>query len=260
MLIATWNINGIRARWGRLTEWLAERKPDIACLQELKITEADFPHDDLRAAGYEAVCSCQQGWNGVAVIAREKPALVTPALPGAEESGARFIQARVHGIDVVSVYVPNGKTVSHADFPLKLAWLDKFAAHLESRADKDAPLLVAGDVNVCPTDMDSFGGARFQGHIFHTPEERARIRRVEASGLVDLFRAQYPAVPGFSFWDYRAGCFHKNEGMRIDMLYATAPLARRVEDVFVDREFRKKGKPSGTVPSDHAPVVARLRD
>lgn len=262
MLLATWNVNGVRARSQRLAEFLAERQPDVCCLQELKITEEEFPHLELRASGYHAVLYGQQGWNGVAVIAKTPPELVTRGLPGAEENGARFLVARVpfgeRTMEVASVYVPNGKSVMHADYKMKLSWLDRLAQFVESRADKDAPLVLGGDFNVCWTDQDSFGGVRFKGRVHHTDEERQLIDRLRDAGLVDLFRAKYPDEPGFSWWDYRAGSFHKKEGMRIDLLLATRPIADRVVDVTVDREFRKKGKASGSIPSDHAPVVATL--
>ncbi len=257
VLLATWNINGIRARSQRLSEWLADTKPDVVCLQELKIQEADFPHLELRALGYHAVLCGQQSWNGVAVIAREPPEVILRELPGAGECGARFILAKAAGMTVGSVYVPNGKTVAHEDYTMKLGFLHRLAEHVENRTDKDAPLLLGGDFNVCTTPLDSYGGTRFEGHIFHTPRERELIGRLRAAGLVDLYRTQYPETPGFSWWDYRAGSFHKNEGMRIDLLFATPALAKRVKDDYVDRDYRKKG-PSGAVPSDHAPVVAVL--
>ncbi|HSO41181.1 MAG TPA: exodeoxyribonuclease III [Labilithrix sp.] len=259
MLLATWNVNGIRARSQRLAEWLAERQPDIVCLQELKIVEADFPHLELLSSGYHAVLSGQQSWNGVAVLAKERPEIVMRELPGAAAAGARFVVAKVHGLEVASVYIPNGKMLSHADFKLKLAWLESLAQHVEARAKggTDVPFLVGGDFNVCQTDLDSYGGARFKGHIFHTDEERALVARLRAAGLVDLYRQKYPDTVGFSWWDYRAGSFHKNEGMRLDMLFASPSLAARVKDVYVDRDYRKKGK-SGSIPSDHAPVIAVL--
>ena len=257
MLLATWNVNGIRARSQRLAEWLAERQPDVVCLQELKIVETEFPHLELLASGYHAVLSGQQSWNGVAVVAKERPEIVMRELPGAAEAGARFVVAKVHGLEVASVYIPNGKTVAHDDYKVKLAWLESLARHVEGRArsGSDVPLLVGGDFNVCPTDLDSYGGARFQGHIFHTDAERALIGRLRGAGLVDLYRHKYPDTMSFSWWDYRAGSFHKNAGMRLDMLFASSALADRVKDVYVDRDYRKKGK-SGSVPSDHAPVVA----
>ena len=261
MLLATWNVNGIRARSQRLAEWLSERQPDVVCLQELKIVETEFPHLELRASGYHAVLSGQQSWNGVAVLAKERPEIVMRELPGAEEAGARFVVAKVHGMEVASVYIPNGKTLAHADYKVKLAWLESLATHVEARAKSglDVPLLVGGDFNVCPTALDSYGGVRFEGRIFHTDEERKLIARLRGAGLVDLYRSRYPENIGFSWWDYRAGCFHKNEGMRLDMLFASPVLAERVKDVYVDRDYRKKGK-TGAVPSDHAPVVAVLDD
>jgi exodeoxyribonuclease-3 len=259
VIVATWNINGIRARIQRLQEWLAERKPDIACLQELKIVEDEFPHLELRAAGYHVVLAGQQGWNGVAVIARERPEVVTRELAGAGVAGARFIAARVGQLEVASVYIPNGKTIDHSDYRMKLRWLERLAEHLESRPDRTAPLLVGGDFNVCWTPLDSYGGTRFDGKIFHTAAERQLVDRVRGAGLVDLFRQKYPDVPGFSWWDYRAGCFHKGEGMRLDLLFATEPVAARVKDVYVERDYRKKSK-AGAIPSDHAPVVAELAE
>lgn len=246
----------------RLAEFLAERKPDVVCLQELKLVDDEFPHLELQASGYHAVLHGQASWNGVAVIARTKPELVMRGLPGAEEHGSRFVVAKVHlgdtPMEIASVYVPNGKSASHPDYKMKLAWLELLAKHIESRADKDAPFVLGGDFNVCWTPLDSFAGTRFDGRVHHTVEERALLDRLRAAGLVDLYRAKYPDEPGFSWWDYRAGSFHKKEGMRIDLLLATPSVAARVTDVVVEREFRKKGKPSGSIPSDHAPVVAVL--
>jgi exodeoxyribonuclease-3 len=259
MQIATWNLNGIRARATRLFEWLDERKPDIVCVQELKATEEEFPHLELRAAGYRAAIVGQRGWNGVAVLAREEPEPVLRELPGAPaDSGSRFLLVRTAGLEIASAYIPNGKDVRLPDFATKLAWLERLALFAEGRADRDAPLVVAGDFNVCRTDLDSYLGEPARGTIFHTEAERERLGRVEKAGLADLFRALHPVDPGYSYWDYRAGAFHKQKGMRLDMLFATEAVARRVKDVFVDREFRKKGKESGALPSDHAPVVAVL--
>jgi exodeoxyribonuclease-3 len=261
MILATWNVNGVRARATRLAEWLAERKPDVVCLQELKVKEDEFSHDVLEASGYKAALVGQQGWNGVAVIAREQPEPVLRALPGAPaDAGARFVTARVAGLEVASVYVPNGKTTANPEFKTKLAWLEHLAAHFEKSLDAKSPLLLAGDFNVCWTDLDSYLGARGRGAIFHTDEERATLDRLTASGLVDLYRSLHADEPGYSWWDYRAGAFHRKLGMRLDLLLATPPVARRVKEVFVDREFRKKSKTSGALPSDHAPVVAVLAD
>lgn len=259
MLLATWNVNGIRARSGRFSEWLAERKPDVVCLQELKGLESDFPHLELKAAGYEAVLVGQAGWNGVAVVARERPETLVTELLGASEAGSRFVVAKVGAMEVASVYVPNGKTLDHPDYAVKVDFLARLAEYVESRAKNGVPFVLGGDFNVCWTPMDSYGGVNLEGHIFHTKPERDLLNRLTRAGLTDLFRAKFPEDPGFTWWDYRQGAFHKKMGMRLDMLLSTPEIAARVTNVFVDREFRKKSK-AGSVPSDHAPLVVELAD
>jgi exodeoxyribonuclease-3 len=256
MLIATWNVNGIRARLVRVLEWLAERKPDAVSLQELKSKEEEFPHEEIERAGYHAVLVGQQSWNGVAVLAREKPECLVRELPG-PNAGARFIVAKTGGIEIASIYVPNGKTVAHPEYPIKVAWLERLAQYVEAR-DKTVPFVLSGDFNVCPTDLDSYLGEKGRGTIHHTDEERSRVARLTAAGLTDLYRSKYPVEPGYSWWDYRAGAFHKRLGMRLDLLLATEPVAKRCKDVVIDREFRKKSKISKAIPSDHAPVYAIL--
>ncbi len=215
------------------------------------------PPEELLAAGYRAAIVGQQSWNGVAVIAREQPECLVRELPG-PNAGARFIVARACNIEMACVYVPNGKTVAHPEFPLKVAWLERLVQYIEARPDKSAPFVLTGDFNVCPTDLDSYLGDKGHGSCHHTDDERSRIARLTAAGLVDLYRVKYPTEPGYSWWDYRAGSFHKRLGMRLDLLLATEPIARRVKDVYVDRDFRKKSKISKAIPSDHAPIVAVL--
>jgi len=260
VIVATWNVNGLRAREQRLVEWLDARKPDVVCLQELKVKEDELDRAIFERAGYHAVAVGQAGWNGVAVLAREEPRAVLRELDGAADLGARFVTARAAGLEVASVYIPNGKTTKDPEFKGKLVWLERLARFIESRTYEDAPFLLAGDFNVCTTDLDSYMGEKGRGTIFHTEQERALVGRITAAGLVDLFRAKYPTEPGFSWWDYRMGAFHRKLGMRLDLLFASPPVARRVKDVFVDRDYRKKSKISGALPSDHAPVVAVLDD
>lgn len=262
MLLATWNINGYRARAQRISEWLTERKPDVVCMQEMKLKTEELEIEPFTALGYHVAFIGQASWNGVAVLSKTPIEVVARELPGAAaDSGARFLVVRTAGMEVTSVYVPNGKAVKHPEFPGKLAWLEKLAAYVEARP-RGTPFVLGGDLNVCPTDLDSWMGERGRGTIFHTDEERAFYKRLTAPepgpGLVDLYRAKYPTEPGFSFWDYRAGAFHRKLGMRIDMLLATPDVASRVKDVVVDREFRKKSKVSGALPSDHAPLMATL--
>lgn len=258
MLFATWNINGYRARAVRISEWLAERKPDIVCMQEMKLKTDELDKTPFTDAGYNVAFVGQAAWNGVAVLSKKPIETLEEALPGAAaDAGARWLRVKTDEIQVASVYVPNGKSVANPEFKGKLAWLEKLATHVESR-DKSLPFVLAGDINICPTDLDSWMGERGRGTIFHTDEERGFYDRLVASGLVDAYRSKYPGEPGFSFWDYRAGAFHRKLGMRIDVVLATPGVAAKIEDVRVDRDFRKKSKTSGALPSDHAPVLTWL--
>ncbi|HKA15562.1 MAG TPA: exodeoxyribonuclease III [Myxococcota bacterium] len=256
MRVATWNINGLRSRSGLLAHWLAAREPDVVALQELKLTDAQFPRAELESHGYHAVVHGEKGWNGVAILARKPLESVQVGLPGQEEWGARLVSARVAGLSVTSVYCPNGKSVAHADFPRKLAWYDALAAHWAASHAADEPALLAGDFNVCPDAIDSWDETGHAGGIFHTDDERARFRALLGAGLFDLFRERHPGVQAFTWWDYRAGAFHKRQGLRIDFLLATRPVLDRVAAVEIDREYRKKQ--GGFTASDHAPVFADL--
>lgn len=257
MRIATWNVNSLRARLGFLLHWLQARAPDVVGIQELKLDDQQFPHAELEAAGYHAVTHGQKSWNGVAILSRGPARVVQAGLPGQEEQGARLLCAEVGGLLFTTVYCPNGKSVGHEDFPLKLAWLDSLVEHVAARHEPAQPLVVCGDLNLCPGPLDSWNEEALYGHIFHTDEERSRFRKLLDWGLVDLFRHRHPELQKFSWWDYRAGAFHKNEGLRIDLLLGTPSVAARVEEVEIDREYRKKK--DGLIASDHAPVMADLR-
>jgi exodeoxyribonuclease-3 len=256
MRIATWNVNGLRARLDFVVRWLAERKPDLVALQELKLTDDKFPHEQLAALGYQAVTHGQKSWNGVGILAREPLEVVVCGLPGQHEMGARLLTARAGELEFTSVYVPNGKDTGHEDFPRKLAWLDALAAHLEASGAARRTTVVGGDFNVCPSALDSFDEASLRGSIFHTDAERERFGRLLALGFVDVFRRAHPALQAFSWWDYRGGAFHRRQGLRIDFLLASEAAAARVCSVEIDREWRKKQ--DGLTPSDHAPVVVEL--
>ena len=256
MRLATWNVNGLRARLEFVLLWLEERRPDVVGLQELKLTEEQFPHEEIEAAGWRALVHGQKAWNGVAVLCRE-PAEVTQAgLPGQDELGARLLGARIGSLSFTTVYVPNGKSVGHEDFPRKLAWLDALDGHLREMRDPDEDAVVCGDFNVCPAAIDSWNEEGMRGAIFHTDEERARIRALRDAGFHDLFRGLHPDTQAFSWWDYRGGAFHRKRGLRIDLLLGTESVRRRVRSVEIDRDWRKKHE--GLTPSDHAPVVADL--
>jgi exodeoxyribonuclease-3 len=256
MRFATWNVNGLRARLEFVLHWLRERDPDVVGLQELKLTDDQFPHDEFAAAGYQAAVHGQKAWNGVAILSRKPLDVVQAGLPGCEEAGARLLTARVEDVSFTTLYVPNGKRLEHADFPMKLAWFDSLVAHFESHHDPKQPTLLGGDFNVCPGALDTWNEAKLHGGIFHTDEERARMERLCTWGFRDLFREKHPDLQAFSWWDYRGGAFHRGQGLRIDLLLGSRAVLERLESIQIDRDYRKKK--DGLTPSDHAPVIADL--
>lgn len=256
MRLATWNINGLRARLDFVRLWLRERRPDVVGLQELKMTEEQFPLAELEAEGYRALVHGQKAWNGVAVLYRETARTICRGLPGQEEFGARFLSAEVDGLTFTTVYCPNGKRLEHPDYPRKLAWFGSLAAWLRESADPARPVVLCGDFNICPGPIDSWNEAALGGGLFHTDQERARVRELTDWGLYDLFRERYPDLQAFSWWDYRGGAFHRKQGLRIDYLLGSRPVLDRLRNVEIDREFRKKKE--GLTASDHAPVIADL--
>ena len=256
MRIATWNVNGLRARLEFLLLWLRERRPDLVGLQELKITEEQFPHARFEAEGYRAVVHGQKAWNGVAILSRHPVTPTRKGLPGQEALGARLISAEAAGLSFTTVYCPNGKDIGHADFPRKLAWLQALATHLRDEHRQGGPAVLCGDFNICPAPIDSWNEDLLRGTIFHTAEERARFAAIVEAGFLDLFRGMHPEARSFSWWDYRAGAFPRNQGLRLDLLLGTPDIAGRLRSVEIDREFRKKK--NDRIPSDHAPVFADL--
>ena len=257
MQVATWNINGMRARLDFLLHWLRARKPGVVGLQELKLTDEQFPHAELEAAGYRAVSHGQKAWNGVAILSREAAAVTQTGLPGQEELGARLLSADVGGLSFTTIYCPNGKSVGHEDFPRKLAWLDALQEHLRERHRVDRPAILCGDFNIVPMALDSWNEEALRGSILHTDEERARFRSFLDWGFRDLFREKHPNLQAFSWWDYRGGAFHRKQGLRIDFLLGTVSVLDRVRSVEIDRDYRKKKE--GLIPSDHAPAIADLK-
>ena len=256
MRIATWNVNGLRARLAFVLHWLKARRPDVVGLQELKLTDGEFPTAELEAAGYYSVCHGQKGWNGVAILSRQPATVTRVGLPGEESFGARLLTAAVSGLSFTTIYCPNGKSVTHEDYPRKLAWLDHLVGHFEECHDDDEPTVLCGDFNLCPAPIDSWNEEALYGRIFHTDDERARFQQLLDWGFADLYRHHRPDTQFFSWWDYRSGAFHKNQGLRIDFLLATRRLQERVKNVETDRDYRKKKE--GLTASDHAPVMADL--
>lgn len=214
------------------------------------------PASVFEAEGYHVLTHGQKAWNGVAILSREPASVRQVGLPGQADLGARLLTADVAGLSFTTVYVPNGKTLEHADFERKLAWLDALAGHLARRHDAAAPTVLCGDFNVVPAPIDSWDAERLEGSIFHTESERNRLAYLLQWGLTDLFRHMHPHERMFSWWDYRGGSFYRNRGLRIDFLLGTAGIASRLGSVHVDRPYRKKQ--DGLTASDHAPVIADL--
>jgi len=258
MRLATWNVNSAKARQPRLVDWLDRAGPDIVALQETKLSDADFSalfDEDLFRRGYDVAHHGDGRWNGVALLSRIGLTDVQRSLPGAPGFPApepRAVSARCGDVRVWSVYVPNGRIPSDPHYAYKLTWLD--ALHTAVVADlAEAPVVVMGDMNVARTDADVWDPSLFVDATHVTPAERAAVDALESAGLVDVVRRHWPTERVFSYWDYRAGMFHKNLGMRIDLVLAAAPLAERVVAAYVDRAARK-----GKDPSDHAPVIVDL--
>jgi exodeoxyribonuclease-3 len=255
--LVTWNVNSIKVRLPRVLEFLAEFAPDVVCMQETKCEDEAFPVEELAAAGYHAVHHSAGRWAGVAIVAREGLALGDPVtgLPGElRDDEARWIEAAVGGLRVVSTYVPNGREVGSPTFEEKLAFLDAAAARVAALHEQGAPLAVVGDFNVAPADIDVYDPEAFVGSTHVTAEERGRVEAILAAGeLVDAFRHLHPDEVGYTWWDYRQGHFHRKMGLRIDLALVSAALAPGLERVGIERNYRK-----GSKPSDHAPLVAQL--
>lgn len=256
MRIATWNVNSVRQRIPRLLPWLDQRQPDVVCLQETKLGDDAFRRllgEELAGRGYDIAVHGEARWNGVAILSRAGLDDVVTGLagaPGFPGQEPRAVSATCAGIRVYSVYVPNGRVPGSGHYRYKLAWL---AALREAVAAGPQPAVVCGDMNVAPADADVFDPAAYAGQTHVTPPERAAIADLQALGLRDVVRERWPAGRVFTYWDYRAGMFHKDCGMRIDLVLASGPVADRVRAAWVDRQARK-----GTAPSDHAPVLVDL--
>jgi exodeoxyribonuclease III len=256
MRIATWNVNSVKQRVPRLLPWLDERRPDVVCLQETKLADEAFAAllgDELAQRGYEVAAHGEPAWNGVAILSRvgiDDVVVGLDGAPGFPQPEARAIAATCDGIRVVSVYVPNGRVPDSEHYHYKLAWLQSLRAAVA--ADPDTTV-VCGDMNIAPTDDDVFDPDAYVGQTHVTPPERAALADLESVGLRDVVRERWPNERVFTYWDYRAGMFHQDLGMRIDLVLAGASVADRVRAAWVDRHARK-----GKGPSDHAPVIVDL--
>jgi exodeoxyribonuclease III len=254
--IATWNVNSVKQRMPRLLPWLDERRPDVVCLQETKLTDEAFAElldAELKDRGYEVAVHGEAAWNGVAILSRVGLDDVVPGVagaPGFPHQEARAVAATCAGIRVVSVYVPNGREPDSEHYRYKLAWLGSLR---EAVAAGPEAVVVCGDVNIAPTDEDVFDPDAYAGQTHVTAPERAALAELQELGLRDVVRDRWPDERVFTYWDYRAGMFHQDLGMRIDLILASGTVADRVRAAWVDRQARK-----GKGPSDHAPVIVDL--
>lgn len=267
MRIATWNVNSLKARLEKVIWWLERARPDVLLLQETKLADAAAPVAEFRAAGYGLAHHGQGRWNGIAIASRcgiedlvanfGEPLQADPTPEVGDDrplAEARMLAATCGGVRVVCVYAPNGRAVGTPFYEAKLAWYDRLARWLEREADPASPLVLGGDMNVAPEDADVWDPVACHGGTHVSPPEREAFRRLLGWGLADAYRLRHPEPGRYTWWDYRAGAFHKNLGMRIDHLLVTQAVVGRLVAAEIDREARK-GKP---VPSDHAPLVVDL--
>jgi exodeoxyribonuclease-3 len=255
MRIVTWNVNSVRVRLPRMLELLEELEPDVVCLQETKSAAEAFPLAELAAAGYAAVHHSGGRWAGVALLHRvdHPPDAPVCGLAGDPVSGeARWVEATIAGIRFVSVYAPNGRALDSPEFPRKLAFLDAAVTRAGELAVA-GPLVLAGDLNIVPADIDVYDPPAFVGGTHVTDEERGRLQALLDTGLIDAYRALHPTEVQYTWWDYRAGHFHKGLGLRIDLALISATLRDDLRHCGIARDYRK-----GTKPSDHAPLVVDL--
>jgi exodeoxyribonuclease III len=254
--VATWNVNSVKQRLPRLLPWLDERRPDVVCLQETKLADEAFDAllaSELESRGYAVARHGEVQWNGVAILSRaglEDVVVGIPDAPGFPHAESRAVTATCGGLRVTSVYVPNGRVPDSDHYVYKLAWLEALRTMVAAGPEA---AIVCGDMNIAPADADVFDPGAYLGQTHVTVPEREALARLQGLGLRDVVRDRWPDRRVFTYWDYRAGMFHQDLGMRIDLVLAGAPVAARVAAAWVDRQARK-----GTGPSDHAPVIVDL--
>lgn len=256
MMIATYNVNGVNGRLPVLLNWLTTRKPDVVCLQELKVQPENFPVGAIEEAGYGAIWLGQKSWNGVAILARgEKPAETRRGLPGEPDlTQSRYIEASVRGVTVGCLYLPNGNPAPGPKFDYKLSWFEAFIDYAKDLLAQKAPIVIAGDYNVMPTDLDVYKPERWVDDALFRPEVRDAYARLTAQGWTDALRVLHPGERIYTFWDYFRNAFDRDAGLRIDHVLLSPAIAPRLAAAGVDRDVRSKPK-----TSDHAPVWVTLR-
>ncbi len=261
MKIATYNVNGIRARLERLTEWLRETQPDVACLQEIKCQDEGFPLADIAAAGYHALVYGQKGFNGVAILSKQPATLVRTGLDGEpEDEMARYLEADMadasgKSIRIANIYLPNGNPQPGPKFDYKLRWMERLRLRAADLMALEIPVVLAGDYNVIPTDADIANPRAMLDDALMQPESRAAFRRLSAQGWTDALRSIHPTGPLWTFWDYQAGAWQRDAGFRIDHLLLSPEAADRLVDAGVDKDHRAREK-----ASDHAATWVTLAE
>jgi exodeoxyribonuclease-3 len=255
MRVATWNVNSLKARLARVEEWLADVQPDVLCMQETKLADDAFPALTFEALGYESAHHGQGQWNGVAILSKVGLTDVVSnfADGGDPDPDARIITATCGGVKVTSVYVPNGRSLDNDHYQYKLRWLAQLRRHVAALSTPDEQVIVTGDFNIAPTDLDVYDPKKFVGATHVSPAERAELEALCDWGMVDLFRQHHADGKLYSWWDYRAGDFHQGRGLRIDLVLGTKSVSERCTFSVIDRNARK-----GQSPSDHAPVIVDL--
>jgi exodeoxyribonuclease-3 len=251
MKIATWNVNSLRVRLPALLDWLALHAPDVVALQETKVVDEAFPHAQLQAAGYHAACSGQKTYNGVAILAREPPTDIVRDMPGHEDPQRRVLAATCGGVRVLGLYVPNGQSLDSDKYHYKLGWLRALRGWVQAELAVHPRLVALGDFNIAPEDRDVHDPAAWAGQVLVSEPEREQLRALMALGLEDVFRRFEQPAAAFSWWDYRAGGFRRNHGLRIDLVLASPALAAACSNCHIDRVTRAQER-----ASDHAPVLA----
>ena len=254
MKIATWNVNSILARLPHVTRWLQSEQPDVLCIQETKCADEKFPTLDFKAVGYDCVIFGQQSYNGVAILSKIGCATVQRGYPEDDATAhSRLLAADIGGIRVINVYIPNGQVVGSDKYSYKLGWMKRLRDLLDQSYDPTTPVLICGDFNVAPEERDVHDPRLWQNRILFSEPERAALQHIKDWGFTDTFRQHTEEGGHYSWWDYRAGGFRRNLGLRIDHIWVTAPLAARSRATWIDKEPRGWER-----PSDHAPVVAEF--
>ncbi|MHB1606868.1 MAG: exodeoxyribonuclease III [Leptospirales bacterium] len=255
MKTTTWNVNSLKVRLPQVLDLIDRERPDILCLQETKISDTQFPAEPFQERGYHSIFSGQPAYNGVAILSTHPADSVENRFPDWEDEHRRFLSAVISGVRIINVYVPNGQDLDSPKFPYKLEWLSRLNAYVKQFDPEKDPILLMGDFNIVPGAIDTWDPEGMKDQIFLSEPERSRLQSLVNMGYRDLFRLKNPELQEYSWWDYRMGNFHRNRGLRIDLILGSPPIADRLLTVQISRETRKNER-----PSDHAPVTASFTD